>query len=1020
MAIALGTGAFAQTTFPLTPSEHDIQNVNWTSGVHLEHFPQPIVAPGDPSSPVSISDLAYAEFVSGTEVELTGGFYAGDFSGNESFIAKIDQELGTPEDVVVIAPNPATHLIDNVVHVEKWEKLEIGFKLPPAYQQAIDRFFNHYYSNGVTSDATPGNVDAVHDLNPYADDSLQLVIMLTSPSNAQRMKFGFYMKKGMWASTSPLAKLTADTTGPLVPYHVHFRFTPDEEGPWQFSISIKAPHTENLYDYPLQPLMFSSYSFVCDSPLPDNHGPLHMNATNRRTLQFEDSTAFFGLGTNLAGAHHGNFGASIDTNSYWYSNYQRDYQVMGQAMGTLHDVGGNYMRMWLDRHLAAPEYVNLGVYDAYLTPPVCDSAESTDEPCDVGYTKGYAANCQYQCWAFDSLLEQAHANDLYIQLCIESNYPGNDGEKLSWGANPYVIHYLDAYRDNEWPGWPTNPYDVKMFFYKNGDPQYKNEGVFYYWKRRYKYIMARWGYSVNIASIEPFNEVDQMLTYQQMPNGLGTNNAPFNSCNSYYAANIASRGICRENRGPWQKDPLLPGTINQWLTDIMAFVRDPVDTAHPATSPLGEDKKLFLMSYTDRYQPGNEPPGFFQPFNNPKLDIIDVHRGLYWGEGEVSNSFDLDQNFRDNFHPGGLKKPFHNGEYNTYALRSDTSDLNIGHEYNTGKIFDNYDVSFHNEIWASTFFGNFAAGTSWAWERVFWWPDALPVPPPENITQNPFNPIHTNILGAHNILNPNGEPVQVRNRTTYHIFKPLSNFLTNPNLQAYNFFGGDFVPHKVFDDGNKIEVYYLTDSSNTMAIGWVHNLNAYWEKHYYVKNDPTLQNFFGCTAPDTQKVSISGLQPGADYHITWFPTRMNDTIHPADAVDTSGTGTVLLDMSTAPLGDTLNLYLDTLHTDYGFIIALQPVLRGMQVPIDTVLEVSQHEWDYYLYPNPTRNQVSLVLPDDAVVDIAIYDLSGRRLQLWSNLQGPQVQIPTNQLAQGAYLVQVATGVNSRTKPLIIR
>lgn len=42
----------------------------------------------------------------------------------------------------------------------------------------------------------------------------------------------------------------------------------------------------------------------------------------------------------------------------------------------------------------------------------------------------------------------------------------------------------------------------------------KDRGAFYYWKRKYKYIMSRWGYSVNIAAIEPFNEIDHMLSYE--------------------------------------------------------------------------------------------------------------------------------------------------------------------------------------------------------------------------------------------------------------------------------------------------------------------------------------------------------------------------------------------------------------------------------------------------------------------------------------------------------------------------
>lgn len=253
-----------------------------------------------------------------------------------------------------------------------------------------------------------------------------------------------------------------------------------------------------------------------------------------------------------------------------------------------------------------------------------------------------------------------------------------------------------------------------------------------------------------------------------------------------------------------------------------------------------------------------------------------------------------------------------------------------------------------------------------------------------------------------------------------HNIKPLSDLLSNADWQSYQFFDDAFDAHKVYDEAGGIEAYYLTSSSQPLAIGWVHNLNAYWEKHYYVKNDPTMQNFFGCTAPSTQQV-LTGLQPGQDYHITWFPTRMNDTIHPADAIDTSQTGTVLLDLGSAPLGDTANLYLDTLHADYAFIISPQPVHRNMQVAVGDAEPVAKASgWDYSLYPNPARDELNLVLPDDEPVDIALYDLSGRWLRGWSRMKGPGIPLPIDRLAQGAYYVRVSAGEHSRVKPLIIQ
>ena len=979
-ALLLSSMAMGQTAYP----DFVVQDESWHTGQHHYSVTQKILSPGVPAHPVSIVGTADAEFVSGTSVHLTDGFHAGGFSGSGHFHAYIDQGLGAPGDVVVINPDPATNITGSILHVNKWEELEVGVQLPQEYRDAIDSFFTHYYANGTVNAATPANVDIAHDLNPYADDSLQVVMTLTSPSNMQTLKWGFFMREAGWASSSPAALLSEAAQDPLHPYTIRFRMAPDEEGPWQFNLAIQAPQTIAADAQTLPTLLFNGYSFVCDAPLPDNHGPLRVNATNHRTLQFEDGTAFFGLGTNMADRRI----ATAGVNTFC----KRDLFYMQKTMEQLHDVGGNFMRMFLMPNIFAPEFVNLGVYDAFRSPDPCSIPSST--PTVWG-------NCQYQCWAFDQMLDSARVNNIQIQLCVDPYPPIIAFENFIWGNHAYMINFIEPHPQAA----PLNKYDLKRFFFNDGDPSNTGSGVFYYWKRKYKYIMSRWGYSVNIAAIEPFNEVDQMLSYRT------------DTINS----------ICDENDGIWAEDPALPGTYNNWLTAIISYVKGPQHLTDPQTSPLGESKKLFLAGTgPEDYdnpnwsQPTN--PNWNLPNRNPNVDLVDVHNGLYWGEGELSGGFDKSRLIRDAYtsNSDGTKRPFHQGESNYYQLVDINPIDTITDYYDAAKIFDNYDVSFHNELWSSTFFGNFAAATTWHWERVFWWPNALPTPPPESPTQNPDGYIHTNVLNAWNTLNPNYVQVQVQNRPVYHNFKPLSDFLANPNLQAYGLFDDEFHPHKHYDEANKIEAYYLTNADSTLAIGWVHNLNAYWQKHYYVKNDPEMQNFFGCTEPGMQLVSLGGLQPGVDYHITWFPTRMNDTIHPADVVDTTRSGSVLLDFSPAQMGDTAQLYLDTLHLDYAFIIALQPVHRNMQVSVgDGGPDGKSSDWNFSLYPNPARNEVNVVLPNDEPVDVALYDLLGRRVRGWKQMKGPQILLRLDRLSQGAYYLRVSAGEHSQVKPIII-
>lgn len=964
VSLAGAASVMGQTTYP----DHVIQDVTWTSGTHHTAVTNRILSPGTSSLPVSISGTADAEFVSSTQVLLAPGFHAGGFTGSGQFHAFIDTAL-VPADLVVLSPDTAGHITDGVLHVEKWEKLEIGLTLPEPYQLAIDSFFTHYYSNGVTNTATPNQVDKDRDLNPYADDSLQLVMTLIDPSDDVRMKWGFYMTEAGWSSTLPTAQIGEAPGDTLYPYHVHYRFAPDEEGLWRFSLSIKAPHTLDQLNDPLQFQQYTGYDFVCDAPLPDNHGPLHVNTVNHRTLQFEDSTAFFGLGTNNGGD----------------VGQRSDFDLMTSAMEQLHGVGGNFMRIFLGNGSFAPEWVNPGVYDHY----------HASNPC-IGppYPPAYSGNCQNQCWLFDRFLEQARNSNVYLQMCVDPYPPDRVYETFIWGPHAYVINFLEPERDTI-----TQKYDLKKFFYMDGDSLNTDTGVFYYWKRKYKYIMARWGYSVNIAAVEPFNEVDQMLTYSDAD----------------YSTPPYPNDICVENRLNWTEDPALPDVLNKWLTDLITYIRDPVDTSAPASSSLGEDKKLFLMSYTNPWPPVADPDHYFLPFNNPHVDLNDVHIGMYSNNNVLSSSFTDSQAYRDGF----LTKPFHSGEYTHYALKPfpDPDD-----EYDTGGIFSNYDVSFHNEIWASTFFGNFGSGSSWAWPRVFWWP-GLPVPPSDQpIGGNPGNQWQqsfSNALGDTNLLDigvVGGYPVV--NRPVFHNFRALADVLSNPDWQSYDFFNGPFSAHKLFNDTSRLECYYLLNPDSNLAIGWVHNVNAYWENQYYIQRDEN--NYLGCGDPVSNSLVLPGFQSGIPLHVTYFPTRMDTTALPDDQIDSTGTGIVTLDLSSEPFHGIANNYLDTLHSDYAFIIAPQPVVRGAWEPPNDIVSAVGRELDFVLYPNPAYDGVSVLFSSDGVNrDVTLYDMTGKRIYARSNVSERVVPIAIGALAKGAYCVRVHEGDRTKMKTLII-
>lgn len=988
----------AQVAFPSLPTI--IQGVAWTSGTHHVAQSPAIISPHDAGLPVAISAAANAEFVSGTEVRLTDGFHAGSFASEGQFRARIGEQFGDPEAIVLIPSDPGAQVVDGVVHVPKWEKLEIGLELPPVYKEAIDRFFAHYYSNGPNEFATPGSVSAVYDLNPYADDSLQLVMTLTKPDGTQTLKWGFFMREAKWNSeTSDVAILIEDNDGPSSPYNMRFRLAPDVVGEWNFAISLKAPYTTSLNGTPLPHVVYEGHRFTCDPPLPDNDGDLRVNSVNKRMLQFESGKSFFGMGPNLADQDGGPPNSMVQqaglSSELWF---KVRHEILLETMEQLHEVGGNFARMYLMRRIFQPEFKNLGVYDQYKAVAACDA------------NRIMIGNCQYQSWAFDRVLDQARATGIYIQLCIDPySYPNTGWEKEDWGHSPYWLNFIQPY-----PGTAGNPRDMKRYFYsldEDGDPLV-DSGSFYYWKRKYKYLMSRWGYSVNLAAIEPFNEMDQMLSYRD---------------------NVQVNGNCGQNNGLWSIDPDLSGTLDSWLTDLTDYVRGPVVVSDPAHSPLGEDK-LFTMSYVKNEVYMSERESFYKPFNNPAVDFMDVH-WYAWpttGQANQADSYtqNLNQNPSDFFNTfptnGGTKKPFIQGECAHMTMFT----MPGWYDKPIERFFHNYEVSFHNEIWAGAFSGKLATGTTWHWARVFWWPNALgtevPGPDLDNFHQQGD---FSNVLGATNVLNVGGIPIAVTNRRIHHHFRPLAELLAHPSWLVYDFFNDHFTAEQFFDndpsDGlNELEAFYLRNGQpedpSTVAIGWVHNRNAWVMNGYYARS--SQQNFFGCAPPDpstSSTITLSGFAPEADFNITWFPTHLNSTTHPAAMeLTTTATGTLTIDL-TGEFGGIDGSYMDTLRSDYAFIITQEPFFKSLPVlPIAEEPSVKA-EWDFTVYPNPARDELYIRLPDDAPVDIFLHDPSGRRMITLNSVSGLLQRLPIARLAKGAYYVVITDGEHRKAKKLII-
>ena len=239
--------------------------------------------------------------------------------------------------------------------------------------------------------------------------------------------------------------------------------------------------------------------------------------------------------------------------------------------------------------------------------------------------------------------------------------------------------------------------------------------------------------------------------------------------------------------------------------------------------------------------------------------------------------------------------------------------------------------------------------------------------------------------------------------------------LSNPDWQGYQFFNLAYDADKAYNSSGMVECYYLKDVFGSTAIGWVHNRRGWIMNNYY--HLYSNENFLGCDPPTGgQTILLDGLMPTTMYHVTWFPTHMNSTVMPDTAtVTTNALGELLLDTSSEPFGGVVNNYLDTLRSDYAFIVAPQPILRSMHATAMTM-----GEWDFTVFPNPTRDVFNLRFADESSKSITLCDVVGRCVLQQSNVLSPLYTLPVGNLSPGAYWLTVQSGRERKVRKLIIQ
>lgn len=206
--------------------------------------------------------------------------------------------------------------------VGKYQKMEIGLKLPEIVQEKIDNFLKR--------------IQPENQLNPYDPELLDVKIILQSPSNQQYIKPAFYYE--------PYENVGGIYVKQNTDFPFRFRFAPDELGSWKLSVSVVMPNQTINGNYVI--------TFVC---VPSNHNGYLVKGNygdeRDRYLYFKESkTTFKGIGMNITHSTYDDNWTPTELAQHktWIQNFANN--------------GGNFLRLELGAQNALPDWIEFNNY----------------------------------------------------------------------------------------------------------------------------------------------------------------------------------------------------------------------------------------------------------------------------------------------------------------------------------------------------------------------------------------------------------------------------------------------------------------------------------------------------------------------------------------------------------------------------------------------------------------------------------------------------------------------------------
>jgi hypothetical protein len=668
----------------------------------------------------------------------------------------------------------------------------------------------------------------------------------------------------------------------------------------------------------------------------DKRGFVQMSKTNY--LQFENGEDYIPIGENMAW-HSGNPYTSYNT---WLTK--------------LSENKGNFIRLWQPSWGFGIEWRSGNGY--------------------LGLRKYRENNMAYLDWLFDF----CDSKNIYVMLCLQHHGQVSTVTNPNWNENPYNAAN---------GGMLTSPTQF-----------WTNEAARAHTKNKYRYTVARWGYSSAIMTWELFNEV-------------------------HWTDNLA--GVYTQ--------------VAAWHDEMGKFIKQYDVYKRPVSTSF--DGELADLTWKSDVMDYTQAHSYFN-VSNIERALIGVNR----------------------HHIEKYKKPTLSGEYSIDVQNGSSANAN-----------DPTGIHVHNATWASLFGGGLGTGMTWWWDNYVEPKNLYTIYKPaaeaakaisfNKLNLKPSSAIVSNAPGDVNIPTTNStwgvkaqdvegliyqdQPPSNVPSLMFYLYSTKSNnqYRTPPRFETSSSTPFDFtirtgpnisgtganiqifiddkltlekvatintnfivkVPagkHKIRVDnngndwitiasynfaglGSAIETYVLRSEDNKFLAGWLHNKNY----THITRNSPppTVRN---------SKLIIDNL-PNGSYQVAFHDCIKFESLSSEIIQVTNGT---------------LSASVPEIAWDATFKVTHSDLVGAKELDFISPLELT-------LYPNPLASGGNLhIMLNSAIIEhearINIYNSEGKIMsEKIKQIENHTLDVDTNNLPHGLYLLDIKVGKNKTIKPFII-